>query len=67
VNIIVNGSPRETPDGTTVQGLIAELGISGPRVAVERNLDIVERERFGDTVLTDGDRIEIIHFVGGGR
>ncbi|MDH5527598.1 MAG: sulfur carrier protein ThiS [Nitrospirota bacterium] len=66
MKIVVNGKPREAADGLTVAALIAELGITAPRVAVERNMDIVDRERFADTVLAENDQVEIIHFVGGG-
>lgn len=66
VDLIVNGSPRTAPAGTSVASLLKELGIAPERVAVERNRDIVDRERWGETVLRDGDRIEIIQFVGGG-
>jgi len=66
LKIVVNGKPREAADGLTVAALIAELGITAPRVAVERNMDIVDRERFADTVLAENDQVEIIHFVGGG-
>jgi len=66
VEITVNGSTRRADSGATVASLLTELGIAPERVAVERNLDIVARERFPDTPLTDGDRIEIIQFVGGG-
>ncbi len=66
MEITVNGSTRRADSGATVASLLTELGIAPERVAVERNLDIVARERFPDTPLTDGDRIEIIQFVGGG-
>lgn len=66
VDIVVNGAPCRAPLGCTVAALLVELGIAPERVAVERNLDIVARERFPDTALAEGDRIEIIQFVGGG-
>jgi len=66
VEITVNGSTRRADSGATVASLLTELGIAPERVAVERNLDIVARERFPDTPLAEGDRIEIIQFVGGG-
>jgi thiamine biosynthesis protein ThiS len=67
VEIVVNGTPRAAADGSTVATLLEELAIRPERVAVERNLDIVAKERFGDTLLAEGDRIEIIQFVGGGE
>lgn len=66
MQIVVNGTPRAAPPGSTVASLLKELAISPERVAVERNLDIVARERFAETALAEGDRIEIIQFVGGG-
>jgi len=66
VEIVVNGAARSARVGATVASLLTELGIAPERVAVERNLDIVARERFSDTPLAAGDRIEIIQFVGGG-
>jgi thiamine biosynthesis protein ThiS len=49
-----------------VAALVAHLGLDGRKVAVERNLEIVPRSTYGSTALTDGDRIEIVHFIGGG-
>lgn len=66
MEIVVNGAARSAQVGATVASLLTELGIAPERVAVERNLDIVARERFSDTPLAAGDRIEIIQFVGGG-
>jgi len=66
VEIVVNGTPRAAAPGSTVASLLKELAIQPERVAVERNLDIVAKERFGETALVEGDRIEIIQFVGGG-
>jgi len=67
LEIIVNGTPRAARPGATVASLLEELAVQPERVAVERNLDIIPRERFGDTALAPGDRIEIIQFVGGGQ
>ena len=65
MKITVNGNALELPDGTTVTGLIAHLGLQGP-VAVERNRDVVPRAEHASTPLNEGDQIEIVHFVGGG-
>jgi thiamine biosynthesis protein ThiS len=54
------------PDGITVQGLLEQLEIRHGRVAVERNLEIVPKRAFADTVLQDGDSLEIVTLVGGG-
>ena len=66
VALIVNGAPRRTGAGTTLADLLAQLGIEPDMVAVERNREIVPRSAFGATVLAEGDRIEIVQFVGGG-
>ncbi len=62
----VIGQVRETTSGTTIADLLRELNITGERVAVEVNLDILERGQFGQRVLLEGDRVEIISFIGGG-
>lgn len=50
----------------TVLDLIKKLGLEPRKLAVERNLEIVPKSAYGDTVVADGDRFEIVHFVGGG-
>jgi thiamine biosynthesis protein ThiS len=62
----INGEKRELRDGLLLSSLIEEMGMKADRVAVERNGDIVPRGRWVETVLHDGDRLEIVHFVGGG-
>jgi len=65
----INGETRQFPDrdaAFTVAALVAELGLAGKRIAVERNGDIVPRSQHGDTALAGGDRIEIVVAVGGG-
>ena len=64
--IHVNGDPRRVTVGATVAEMLAELGLDARKVAVERNLEIVPRSTFGDVRVEDGDRYEIVHFVGGG-
>jgi len=66
MHIVLNGDSVETNDGATVATLLQQLGISGDRVAVELNIDIVPKAVYGKQLLADGDRIEIVHFVGGG-
>lgn len=66
MRLTVNGDARELPDGATVAALIAHLGVAERKVAVERNLEIVPKSQYGATALSDGDRIEIVHFIGGG-
>jgi thiamine biosynthesis protein ThiS len=62
----LNGESRDFPDGLTLAGLIAQLGMKPDRVAVELNLEIVPRGDWERTALKDGDRLEVVHFVGGG-
>jgi thiamine biosynthesis protein ThiS len=66
LNITLNGDTRAIPDGLSVEGLLAHLGIQTKKVAVERNLEIVPKSTFTTTQLADGDRLEIVHFIGGG-
>ncbi len=63
----INGEEREFPDSLTVAALVAELGMKQDRVAVELNLEIVPRANWETTALKDGDRLEVVHFVGGGK
>jgi len=66
IEIIVNGATRRVAAGGTVADLIAELGLAGRRIAVERNRDVVPRASHGEVVLQPGDRLELVTFVGGG-
>ena len=66
ISITVNGEERAAKPGATVTDLLRELGLDAGRVAIERNLEIVPRSLFAVTALADGDRIEIVHFIGGG-
>ncbi len=67
IRVILNGEPRRLAPGATVAALLAQLELDAARVAVERNLEIVPRSTFADAALADGDRLEIVHFVGGGQ
>jgi thiamine biosynthesis protein ThiS len=62
----VNGEERSVEGARDVASLVAALGLDGRKVAVERNLQIVPRSTYGSTPLSEGDRIEIVHFIGGG-
>jgi thiamine biosynthesis protein ThiS len=64
--IHVNGENRETTPGTTVTALLAQLGLNSGRVAVEYNLHILPKAKWDDTQVANGDRLEIVQFVGGG-
>jgi sulfur carrier protein len=66
MNLTVNGESRSFDNVADVAGLVAALGLDARKVAVERNLEIVPRSAYGRTPLADGDRIEIVHFIGGG-
>ena len=66
MQITVNGELREVNEGITAAQLVEQLGLTGKRIAMERNEAIVPRSRYEETVLSEGDRIEIIHAVGGG-
>ena len=64
--IQVNGEPRRVPGGISVAAMLGEIGLDPRKVAVERNLEIVPRSNLEEVVVADGDRFEIVHFVGGG-
>jgi thiamine biosynthesis protein ThiS len=66
MTITVNGRRRDVPDGTTIATFLRDIGLSPRGVAVERNACIVRPERFDQTVLGEGDVVEIVRFVGGG-
>lgn len=66
MRIVVNGEDREVDGGLTVAELLARLGISGDRVAVEVNLDVVRRGDRETRKIAEGDHVEIVSFVGGG-
>jgi thiamine biosynthesis protein ThiS len=62
----VNGEERVVEAVADVAGLMAALGLDSRKVAVERNLEIVPRSTYALTPVADGDRFEIVHFIGGG-
>ena len=66
MEIIVNGEAQRMEGAPTVAALLDARGLSGKRVAVERNGEIVPKSRHGETPLTSGDRVEIVVAVGGG-
>lgn len=66
MNVQINGEAREIPAGSTVATLLGTLGVTQPHVAVELNLEVVPRTRHGETILCDGDRLEVVTLVGGG-
>jgi sulfur carrier protein len=65
----INGEQRDfadIPSPFTLLALVEKLGMKADRVAIELNLDIAPRDRWFDTALKEGDKLEIVHFVGGG-
>jgi len=66
MKLIINGNETELSDNLSVSGLLKNLEIEPARVAVEVNLNIVKKNDFHNCVLKDGDKIEIVNFVGGG-
>ena len=66
IEIVVNGESRTVPAGLTLAGLLHHLALDPRKVAIERNLEIVPRSAYDAIAITAGDRIEIVHFVGGG-
>jgi thiamine biosynthesis protein ThiS len=66
IAIELNGEARQVPDGASVAELLALLNLAAPKVAVERNAEIVPRSAWGATRLAAGDRLEVVHFIGGG-
>jgi sulfur carrier protein len=66
IQITVNGEARRLPAGSAVTDLIAQLELAETRLAIELNQDILPRAKWAETRLQAGDRLEIVHFVGGG-
>jgi sulfur carrier protein len=66
MNIFLNGKPRELPSTLTVQQLLDQLAIPAGRVACEVNLKIIKRAMYPQTLLNEGDTVEIIQAIGGG-
>lgn len=66
MRIIVNGEAHNAADGSTIEGLVEQLALKAERLAVELNGEVVRRAEWAQATLTEGDRVEIVHFVGGG-
>lgn len=67
ISLIVNGEPRRAPAGSSITDLVRLLELDPAKVAVEHNGAIAPRARLAEFVLSDGDQLEIVHFVGGGE
>jgi thiamine biosynthesis protein ThiS len=66
LEVQVNGEQRRVARGVTIAEMLGELGLNPARVAVERNLEIVPRSSLSELRVEDGDKFEVVHFVGGG-
>jgi thiamine biosynthesis protein ThiS len=66
MKLVINGEERSFDDGLTLAALVEQLGVKADRIAVELNRDIVRRDDWAGTTLRNGDRLEVVHFVGGG-
>ena len=67
LNVTLNGESKSLNDGLTVRSMLTSLGLDPAKIAVERNLQIVPRSTYDQVAVTDGDRFEIVHFIGGGN
>ena len=66
MKVFVNGVQKDFETPLSLAQLIAQLDLPAPRIAIELNREVVRRSDWGSTMLKDDDRIEIVHFVGGG-
>ena len=66
MTVIVNGKPMEVPDGLTVDGLLAHLNVRREYTAVALNREVTPKHRYAESVLHNGDRVEIVRPIGGG-
>ena len=66
MKIRLNGEEKETAEGTTLPALIESLSLAPERIAVELNGEVVRRAEWPTVTLNEGDRVEVVHFVGGG-
>jgi thiamine biosynthesis protein ThiS len=66
MTIYLNGEPREVPENLTLSQLLEWLKLPADRVAVERNREIASRSTWAETLIQPDDRLEVVHFVGGG-
>jgi thiamine biosynthesis protein ThiS len=67
MNLIINGEDRGFDSVSTISSLLTQLGMKPDRVAVELNRELIPRDQWPSTRLSDGDKLEIVHFVGGGK
>lgn len=67
MEIYLNGEARQVPDNCTAAALVEELGLANRRIAMEVNMEIVPRSGYAEFTLNEGDRVEIVHAIGGGQ
>ena len=67
ITVVLNGDPRQMPEGLTVATFLAHLGMPADRVAVELDRQIVRKTDWESTPISNGAEVEVVHFVGGGR
>lgn len=66
ISVVINGKERSVPAGITLRELLEHLELEPSMVVVERNREIVERNRYTEVEVEEGDTLELVHFVGGG-
>lgn len=66
LDVTINGEEQALEPGLSLADLLVTLGITKGKVAIERNLEIVPRSLYSETMVEEGDRLEIVHFIGGG-
>lgn len=66
MTIVVNGESRECADGITLLSLMSDLNIKVKIMAAAINMEVVKKDEWSEKILSDGDRVELLHFVGGG-
>ena len=66
VKITLNGEDKFLAEKTSLKNLLEQLELDVKKIAIEKNYEIIMPEDFGDNILSEGDRVEIVHFIGGG-
>ncbi len=66
IKITLNGEDKFVIQKTSLKNLLEELELDVKKIAIEKNYEIIMPEDFGDNILSEGDRVEIVHFIGGG-
>ena len=67
MEITLNGEKYNLETGSNIVDLIEKLGLNRDKLAIERNLEIVPKSKFAMTIIEEGDKLEIVHFIGGGE